>query len=63
MLKPAYKSKTFGVALLNLVALKVFPELEQFAKDNFDAYIELLTITVIILRVLTKKAVKWKSKT
>lgn len=56
---PVYRSKTFGVALLNLAALKLFPEMKTWVIENPDAYVEILTVVVIALRAITEKAIEW----
>lgn len=56
---PVYRSKTFGVALLNLAALKVFPNMKEWVINNPDAYVEILTVVIIALRGITEKAIEW----
>ena len=55
--KLIFTSKTFGVATLNVVALKFWPDLRVWAQDNLDAYIEILTATMLVLRYVSKSAV------
>lgn len=57
-MKPIYKSKTLGVAILNMVALKFIPGAKEFVQNNPEIYGEILTLIMIILRLLTYKAIK-----
>lgn len=57
--KHAIKSKTFGVALLNVVILKVFPESKAWIAKNPEAYAEILTIAMVLLRQITSGGLKW----
>ena len=50
-------SKTFGVATLNVVALKFIPGLRDWARDNIDAYAEILTLVMLVLRYVSTSAV------
>lgn len=56
---PVYRSKTFGVALLNLAALKLFPGMKVWVIENPDLYVEILTVVIILLRAITEKAIEW----
>lgn len=60
MSKKFYQSKTFGVALLNVAALKFIPGAKEWVAQNPEAYGEALTATMIMLRLLTQKALQWK---
>jgi len=59
-MKPIFKSKTFGVALINIAALKFIPGAKEWVAENPEAYGELVTALIIILRAITNKATKWK---
>jgi hypothetical protein len=61
-MKPIYQSKTFGVAIFNIVALKVFPDSREWISNNPECYALIVTIAMIALRFITKRAVKWGIK-
>lgn len=57
---PFFRSKTFGVATLNVAILHFYPGAKEWVAQNPEAYGELLTLAVLFLRTLTTKAIKWK---
>lgn len=56
--KPIYRSKTFGVATLNVVALHVVPGAKEWVAAHPEAYAEILTVVMITMRYVTNRAVK-----
>ena len=55
--KNILQSKTFGLATLNILALKFIPGLSNWAQENLESYIELLTLSIVVLRYTTTKAI------
>lgn len=57
------RSRTFGVATLNVVILHFLPGAKEWVAENPEAYAEVLSIAIVGLRFLTKEALTWKRKT
>jgi hypothetical protein len=57
---PFYQSKTLGVATLNVAILHFYPGAKEWVALNPEAYAEILTFSILLLRTLTTKAIKWK---
>ena len=55
--KHLFKSKTFGVAIINVAALHLIPGAREFVSEYPEAYAELITVAMIALRLVSREAV------
>lgn len=57
--KPVFLSRTVLVATINAVLPALFPSVKTWIVNNPDAYIGLVGLGVIVLRLITKDKVTW----
>lgn len=62
MSKHPARSKTLGVAVLNVLVLAFVPGAKDWVRENPEAYAEILSATMIGLRLITTKALTWRRK-
>ena len=51
------RSKTLGVAAINVAAFYLIPCAEQWISEHPLLYVHIVTVIVAVLRVVTRKAV------